>query len=121
MTYPGQRDRAEFPIGRQVARWRVRRRMTQQVFADRLGKSKSWVDKVERGVRALDRYSVIQEIAEVLHLDPAILLGPRRPRRRRRPAWTGLTRSVPRWPATTGHSPGPSRATRWNDTSRTPG
>ncbi|MEU8375146.1 helix-turn-helix domain-containing protein [Micromonospora sp. NPDC048894] len=79
MTCPGQRDRAELPIGRQVARWRVRRRMTQQVFADRLGKSKSWVDKVERGVRALDRYSVIQEIAEVLHLDPAILLGPRQP------------------------------------------
>ncbi|MEU7982173.1 helix-turn-helix domain-containing protein [Micromonospora sp. NPDC049081] len=74
-----QRERAELPIGRQVARWRVRRRMTQQVFADRLGKSKSWVDKVERGVRALDRYSVIQEIAEVLHLDPAVLLGPRQP------------------------------------------
>ncbi|WP_067364903.1 helix-turn-helix domain-containing protein [Micromonospora rosaria] len=65
----------ELPIGRRMARWRVRRRMSQQVFADRLGKSKSWVDKVERGVRALDRMSVIQEVAGVLRIDPAVLLG----------------------------------------------
>ncbi len=39
----------ELPIGRRVAYWRGRRKMSQQVFADRLGKSKSWVDKVERG------------------------------------------------------------------------
>ncbi|WP_432906869.1 helix-turn-helix domain-containing protein [Micromonospora matsumotoense] len=69
----------DLPVGRRVARWRVRRRMTQQMLADRLGKSKSWVDKVERGVRALDRYSVIQEIAEVLRIDPAVLLGTRLP------------------------------------------
>jgi transcriptional regulator with XRE-family HTH domain len=49
--------------------------MSQQVFADRLGKSKSWVDKVERGVRALDRFSVIEEIADVLRIDPVVLLG----------------------------------------------
>ena len=41
----------ELPIGRRVAYWRGRRKMSQQVFADRLGKSRSWVDKVERGVR----------------------------------------------------------------------
>ncbi|WP_255609790.1 helix-turn-helix domain-containing protein [Micromonospora sp. PLK6-60] len=45
------------------------------MLADRLGRSKSWVDKVERGVRGLDRYSVIQEIAEVLRVDPSVLLG----------------------------------------------
>ncbi|WBB78974.1 helix-turn-helix domain-containing protein [Micromonospora sp. WMMD882] len=65
----------ELPIGRRVAQWRVRRRMTQQMLADRLGKSKSWVDKVERGVRALDRFSVIEELAGVLSVDPAALLG----------------------------------------------
>ncbi|WBB76107.1 helix-turn-helix transcriptional regulator [Micromonospora sp. WMMD1128] len=79
MTGQRLRDTDEAPIGRRVARWRARRRMTQQMLADRLGKSKSWVDKVERGVRALDRYSVIQEIAEVLRVDPAVLLDPRRP------------------------------------------
>ncbi|WFE26414.1 helix-turn-helix domain-containing protein [Solwaraspora sp. WMMD791] len=61
-------------VGRRVALWRVRRRMTQQVFADRIGRSKSWVDKVERGVRTLDRFSVIRQVAEVLRVDPAELL-----------------------------------------------
>ena len=53
--------------------------MTQQMLADRLRRSKSWVDKVERGVRTLDRYSVIQELALVLRVDPEVLLGQRRP------------------------------------------
>jgi len=71
----------ELPIGRRVAYWRGRRKMSQQVFADRLGKSKSWVDKVERGVRRLDKFSVLYEIADVLQLDVQMLLG-RDPQRR---------------------------------------
>jgi transcriptional regulator with XRE-family HTH domain len=71
----------ELPIGRRVAYWRGRRRMSQQVFADRLGKSKSWVDKVERGVRRLDKFSVVYEIADVLQLDVQLLLG-KEPERR---------------------------------------
>jgi transcriptional regulator with XRE-family HTH domain len=71
----------ELPIGRRVAYWRNRRRMSQQVFADRLGKSKSWVDKVERGVRRLDKFSVTSEIADVLQVDVQLLLG-REPERR---------------------------------------
>ncbi len=65
----------ELPIGRRVAYWRGRRRMSQQVFADRLGKSKSWVDKVERGVRRLDKFSIVYEIADVLQIDVQLLLG----------------------------------------------
>lgn len=65
----------EQPIGRRVAYWRSRRKMSQQVFADRLGKSKSWVDKIERGVRRVDRFSVVYEIADVLQLDVQVLLG----------------------------------------------
>jgi transcriptional regulator with XRE-family HTH domain len=71
----------ELPIGRRVAYWRNRRKMSQQVFADRLGKSKSWVDKVERGVRRLDKFSVVYEIADVLQLDVQLLLG-KEPERR---------------------------------------
>ncbi|WP_431913601.1 helix-turn-helix domain-containing protein [Micromonospora carbonacea] len=63
------------PVGRRVAYWRGRRKLSQQVFADRLGKSKSWVDKVERGVRSLDRVSTLQEIATVLRIDATVLLG----------------------------------------------
>ncbi|MFG2100677.1 helix-turn-helix domain-containing protein [Micromonospora echinaurantiaca] len=65
----------ELPIGRRVAYWRGRRKMSQQVFADRLGKSKSWVDKVERGVRRLDKFSVVYEIADILQVDVQLLLG----------------------------------------------
>ncbi|MQA27614.1 MAG: helix-turn-helix domain-containing protein [Micromonosporaceae bacterium] len=63
------------PIGRRVAYWRQRRKMSQQVFADRIGKSKSWVDKVERGARRLDKFSVLYEIAEVLQVDVQLMLG----------------------------------------------
>ncbi|RGC67428.1 Helix-turn-helix domain protein [Micromonospora sp. MW-13] len=67
----------ELPVGRRVAQWRVRRNMTQQQFADRLGKSKSWVDKVERGVRRLERVSNLREIAEALRIDLEVLLSER--------------------------------------------
>ncbi|WP_428965735.1 helix-turn-helix domain-containing protein [Micromonospora fluostatini] len=62
-------------VGRRVAYWRTRRRLTQQMFADRLGKSKSWVDKVDRGVRRLDRWSVLREVADALDVTPDLLLG----------------------------------------------
>ncbi|MEV4463919.1 helix-turn-helix domain-containing protein [Micromonospora echinofusca] len=64
----------DLPVGRRVAQWRVRRNMTQQQFADRLGKSKSWVDKVERGVRRLERMSNLREVAEALRIDMEVLL-----------------------------------------------
>ncbi|WP_353898723.1 helix-turn-helix domain-containing protein [Micromonospora harpali] len=67
----------ELPVGRRVAHWRVRRNMTQQQFADRLGKSKSWVDKVERGVRRLERVSSLREVAEALRIDLEMLLADR--------------------------------------------
>lgn len=66
---------AELPIGQRIAQLRMRRGMTQQVLADRLGRSKSWVEKVERGTRRLDRLSVIEAVAEVLGVAPEVLLG----------------------------------------------
>jgi transcriptional regulator with XRE-family HTH domain len=54
--------------------------MNQQVFADRIGRSKSWVDKVERGVRSLDRLSMIETVATALGVAPAVLLGRKVPR-----------------------------------------
>ncbi|MFI9639475.1 helix-turn-helix domain-containing protein [Micromonospora sp. NPDC051925] len=63
------------PIGRRVAYLRARRRLSQQSFADRLGKSKSWVDEVERGVRSLEKASTIRDVAVVLQVDTATLLG----------------------------------------------
>jgi transcriptional regulator with XRE-family HTH domain len=67
--------------------------MSQQVFADRLGKSKSWVDKVERGVRRLDKFSVVYEIADVLSVDVRRRTASTRSRSRRSaPRWSGTTR-----------------------------
>jgi transcriptional regulator with XRE-family HTH domain len=65
----------DLPVGRRVAYWRQRRKMSQQLFADRIGKSKSWVDKVERGVRRLDKFSVLYEIGDVLQVDVQLLCG----------------------------------------------
>lgn len=62
-------------MGRRVAYWRGRRKMSQQVFADRIGKSKSWVDKVERGERRLDKFSTLHELATVLQVSVDTLLG----------------------------------------------
>ncbi|KIR62081.1 helix-turn-helix domain-containing protein [Micromonospora haikouensis] len=64
----------ELPIGRRVAYWRGRRSMSQQQFADAIGKSKSWVDKVERGVRRLDKLSSLQAVADGLRVDLRLLL-----------------------------------------------
>ena len=98
------------PVGRRVAQWRVRRNMTQQQFADRLGKSKSWVDKVERGVRRLEQVSNLRMVAETLRIDLEVLLAERPggvgaagPGRRR-----GGAGSWRRWPGITGRGAGPA-------------
>lgn len=80
MTGPGRRNGNEPPIGRRMAELRARRGMSQQVFADRIRRSKSWVDKVERGVRTLDRLSVIETVAAALGVAPDVLLAGRAPR-----------------------------------------
>ncbi len=66
--------------GRRIAYWRERRGMTQQLFADRIGRSKSWVEKVEAGTRAVDKLSVIEVICEVLRIDLPVLIGRELPR-----------------------------------------
>jgi transcriptional regulator with XRE-family HTH domain len=62
-------------LGRRIAYWRDRRGMTQQLFADRVGRSKSWVEKVEAGTRSADRLSLIEIICEVLRVDLPALTG----------------------------------------------
>jgi transcriptional regulator with XRE-family HTH domain len=66
--------------GLRIAHWRERRGMTQQLFADRIGRSKSWVEKVEAGTRSLDKLSMIEVICEVLRIDLPVLIGRELPR-----------------------------------------
>ncbi|WBB79859.1 helix-turn-helix domain-containing protein [Micromonospora sp. WMMD882] len=92
MSVPPPRDNhRELPIGRRIAQLRARRGMNQQVFADRIGRSKSWVDKVERGVRRLDRLPMIEAVAAALGVTPAVLLGRNT---RRAPAAGGTAAAV---------------------------
>jgi transcriptional regulator with XRE-family HTH domain len=61
-------------IASRVIYWMNCRGFTRKLFADRLGKSVSWVDKVKSGDRQLDRLSVLEHIADVLDVDLHALL-----------------------------------------------
>src|SRR5437763_12998664 len=67
-------------VGRQVARWRQRRGLTRQQFADLCGRSPSWVDKIERGERALLRLPMLERVAQVLNIPVDALTNPEQAR-----------------------------------------
>lgn len=60
-------------IGRRVRYWRLRRSLDRQRFADMVGRSTSWLDKIEKGERNLLRLPMLDRVAEVLGVDPAAL------------------------------------------------
>ncbi|MEU6408257.1 helix-turn-helix transcriptional regulator [Microbispora sp. NPDC046933] len=62
-------------LGQRVAYWRRRRGLTQQILADRLGRSVSWLRKVESGVRSADRLSILDSLCEALNVDLQTLVG----------------------------------------------
>ncbi len=72
MTDPDHAQRQE--TAAVVLYWMQRRGLTRQVFADRMGKSLSWVDKIRAGDRQLDRLSVLRQIASVLDIPLAVLI-----------------------------------------------
>jgi transcriptional regulator with XRE-family HTH domain len=60
-------------IGRRVSYWRTRRELTRQEFADLVGRSMSWVDKVESGQRGLVRLPMLEAVATALQIDVTAL------------------------------------------------
>ncbi|KOX04305.1 DNA-binding protein [Streptomyces sp. NRRL B-3648] len=60
-------------LGRKIAFHRKRRGLSQKEFAGLLGRSEAWVSQVERGVRRIDRMTVLEKVAEVLELPIAEL------------------------------------------------
>nr|BFE51616.1 hypothetical protein GCM10017745_50430 [Saccharothrix mutabilis subsp. capreolus] len=56
--------------------WRERRKLSRKQFADMVGRSTSWLDKVESGERDLVRLPMIERVAEVLGVDPVVLTDP---------------------------------------------
>ena len=61
-------------IGQRVKAWRTRRGLTRQQFADLVGRSLSWVDKVEAGERSLLRLTILELVADVLSVAPQVLM-----------------------------------------------
>jgi transcriptional regulator with XRE-family HTH domain len=60
-------------VGDRIAYHRKRLGLSQVEFAARVGRSESWVSQVERGVRPVDRMSVLQKVADVLSIPVAEL------------------------------------------------
>lgn len=81
MIDPGQERRQQ--TAAVVLYWMRRRGMTRQVFADRMGRSLSWVDKIRTGDRQLDRLSVLRQIADVLGIPLVVLIDPEEAEQRR--------------------------------------
>lgn len=55
--------------------YRRRRGLSQAALAGLIGRSESWLSQVERGIRSVDRLSVLLDIARILHVDVESLIG----------------------------------------------
>jgi transcriptional regulator with XRE-family HTH domain len=62
-------------IGERIAAYRLRRGPSQAALAGLVGRSESWLSQVERGIRSVDRLSVLLDMARVLHVDVEALIG----------------------------------------------
>ena len=60
-------------LGRKIAAERHRRGLSQPELARLIGRSVAWVSQVERGVRRIDRMSVLEQVAEALDVPLAEL------------------------------------------------
>jgi transcriptional regulator with XRE-family HTH domain len=62
-------------VGDRIAYHRKRLGLSQVEFGGLVGRSESWVSQVERGVRPVDRMSVLQKVAVVLNVPVSELRG----------------------------------------------
>jgi transcriptional regulator with XRE-family HTH domain len=67
----------EGPIGDRIRVYRRRRGLSQKELAGLIGRSESWLSQVERGLRSVDKFSVLVHIAQVLKTDVETLSGTR--------------------------------------------
>jgi transcriptional regulator with XRE-family HTH domain len=61
------------PIGRRIAAYRRRKGLSQAALAGLVGRSESWLSQVERGLRDVDRLSVLTDLARVLDVPLDVL------------------------------------------------
>jgi transcriptional regulator with XRE-family HTH domain len=62
-------------IGERIAAYRRRRGLSQAALAGLVGRSESLLSQVERGVKSVDRLSVLLDMSRVLHVDVQALIG----------------------------------------------
>ncbi|GAA0534985.1 helix-turn-helix transcriptional regulator [Saccharopolyspora thermophila] len=65
----------EGPIGERIRVYRRRRGLSQSALAGLVGRSESWLSQVERGIRSVDKLSILIDIARVLKVDVETLAG----------------------------------------------
>lgn len=65
----------DLELGARIAHWRERRGVTQKLLADRIGRSKSWIEKVEAGTRSANRLPILLTICKELRIDLPVLIG----------------------------------------------
>ncbi|MCY7287569.1 MAG: transcriptional regulator [Cryobacterium sp.] len=65
----------EGPIGERIRVYRRRRGLSQRQFAGLVQRSESWLSQVERGIRSVDKLSVLIDIAKILHVKVETLSG----------------------------------------------
>ena len=62
-------------VGKQIAIYRRRRGLSQVALAGLVGRSESWLSKVERGDRTVDRLPLLRNLADALRVDVETLSG----------------------------------------------
>jgi transcriptional regulator with XRE-family HTH domain len=62
-------------VGERIAIYRRRRGLSQVALANRIGRSEAWVSQVERGIRHVDRLSIIIRLGQVLRVTVEDLTG----------------------------------------------
>lgn len=62
-------------VGERIAAYRRRRGLSQAALAGLVGRSESWLSQVERGIRSVDRLSVLLDVAKVLRVEVEALTG----------------------------------------------
>jgi transcriptional regulator with XRE-family HTH domain len=62
-------------MGKRITTYRRRRGLSQAALAGLVGRSESWLSQVERGIRSVDKMSVLLDLARILHVDVEALTG----------------------------------------------
>jgi transcriptional regulator with XRE-family HTH domain len=62
-------------VGERIAIYRRRRGLSQLALATMIGRSEAWLSQVERGIRHVDRVSVLIRLSQVLRVTVEDLIG----------------------------------------------